>query len=148
MNAQTIGNIIKELREDKNMTQSQLAMRLNVSDKTISKWETGKGYPDITQVEPLIKVLIWNHLTAKRIKEPDEAHMPKLEDVEDEYYITFNHPMTKDHFISFVAAVADNGIEIIKLYPEGNPELRVRRSRTRILYYFCNQHGLFRFKIK
>ena len=57
MNAQTIGNIIRELREDKNMTQAQLAQRLNVSDKTVSKRETGGGYPDITQIEPLIMAL-------------------------------------------------------------------------------------------
>ena len=148
MNAQIIGSIIRELREDKKMTQADLAKRLNVSDKTISKWETGGGYPDITQIEPLIKVLIWNHFAAKEVKEPDEAHMPTLENVEDEYYITFNHPMTKEHFISFVAATSDNGVEIIKLYPEGPAELRVRRSRTRILYYFCNNHGFFRYKIK
>ena len=148
MNAQTIGNIIKELREDKNMTQAQLAQRLNVSDKTVSKWETGGGFPDITQIEPLIKVLIWNHFATKEVNEPDDAHMPTIENVEDEYYITFNHPMTKEHFISFVAAVADNGVEIIKLYPEGPAELRVRRSRTRYIYYFCNEHGFFRYKVK
>lgn len=148
MNAKTIGNIIKELREDKGMTQMQLAERLNVSDKTVSKWETGGGYPDITQIEPLIKILIWNHFATKNVKEPDEAHLPTIEGIEDEYYITFNHPMTKDHYISFVAAVADNGVEIIKMYPEGNPELRVRRSRTRYIYFFCNKHGLFRYRIK
>lgn len=148
MNAQTIGNIIRELREDRGMTQLQLAERLNVSDKTVSKWETGGGYPDITQIEPLIRTLIWNHFSTKKVKEPDEFHMPIIENVEDEYYITFNHSMTKDHYISFVASVADNGVEIIKLYPEGNPELRVRRSRTRYIYFFCNQHGLFRCRIK
>ena len=144
MNAKTIGNIIRELREDKNLTQAQLAERLNVSDKTVSKWETGGGYPDITLIEPLAKILIWNHFAAKDVKTPDLEHTPTIENVEDEYYITFNHPMTKEHYISFVAAVADNGVEIIKLYPEGNPELRVRRRRTRYLYFFCNQHGLFR----
>lgn len=148
MNAQTIGNIIKELREDRGMTQAQLASRLNVSDKTVSKWETGGGYPEITLIEPLIRTLIWNHFSTKNVKKPDEAHTPTIENVEDEYYITFNHPMTKDHYISLVAAVADNGVEIIKMYPEGNPELRVRRSRTRYIYFFCNQHGLFRCKIK
>ena len=148
MNAQTVGNIIKELREDKGMTQMQLAERLNVSDKTVSKWENGGGYPDITQIEPLIRTLIWNQFTAKKVKEPDDAHMPTIENVEDEYYIRFNHPMTKEHYISFVAAVADNGVEIIKMYPESNPELRIRRSRTRYIYFFCNQHGMFRFKIK
>ena len=48
MNQYVTGAIIKELREKNKMTQLQLAEKLGVSDKTISKWETGKGYPDIT----------------------------------------------------------------------------------------------------
>lgn len=48
MNQYVTGAVIKELREKKKITQSELAKMLGVSDKTISKWETGKGYPDIT----------------------------------------------------------------------------------------------------
>ena len=47
------GAAIKELREKNRMTQLQLAEKLGVSDKTVSKWETGKGYPDITLLEPI-----------------------------------------------------------------------------------------------
>lgn len=47
------GDTIKVLREKKNLTQKGLANQLNVSDKTISKWETGKGYPDIGIIENL-----------------------------------------------------------------------------------------------
>ena len=47
------GVAIKELREKNRMTQLQLAEKLGVSDKTVSKWETGKGYPDITLLEPI-----------------------------------------------------------------------------------------------
>lgn len=53
MNQYVTGAVIKELREKKKMTQLQLADKLGVSDKTISKWETGKGYPDITLLEPI-----------------------------------------------------------------------------------------------
>ena len=53
MNQYVTGAVIKELRERNKMTQSQLADRLGVSDKTVSKWETGKGYPDITLLEPI-----------------------------------------------------------------------------------------------
>lgn len=49
--------LIKQLREKNNLTQAELAKKLNVSDKTISKWETEKGYPDITLLEPLSKAL-------------------------------------------------------------------------------------------
>ena len=47
------GAAIRELREHKKMTQLQLAEILGVSDRTVSKWETGKGYPDITLLEPI-----------------------------------------------------------------------------------------------
>lgn len=53
MNQYVTGAVIKELREKNKMTQLQLADRLGVTDKTISKWETAKGYPDITLLEPI-----------------------------------------------------------------------------------------------
>lgn len=53
MNQYVTGAVIKELREKSGLTQLQLAERLGVSDKTVSKWETGKGYPDITLLEPI-----------------------------------------------------------------------------------------------
>ena len=51
------GGTIRALREARHMTQAQLAGLLCVSDKTISKWETSKGLPDITLLEPLAKAL-------------------------------------------------------------------------------------------
>ncbi len=51
------GNTIKRLREKKQLTQSELASLLNVSDKTVSKWETGRGLPDISLIEDLASVL-------------------------------------------------------------------------------------------
>ena len=53
MNQYVTGAVIKSLREQKKITQLQLAEKLGVSDKTISKWETGKGYPDNTLLEPI-----------------------------------------------------------------------------------------------
>ena len=47
------GGTIKRLREGMRMTQAQLAEQLNVSDKTISKWETCKGLPDISEAVPI-----------------------------------------------------------------------------------------------
>ena len=57
MNQYITGNTIKSLREKQKMTQAELAKLLCVSDKTISKWETGRGYPDICFLEPLTKTL-------------------------------------------------------------------------------------------
>lgn len=53
MNPYITGTFLKELREKRRLTQAQLAEKLNVSDKTISKWETGRGYPDITLLESI-----------------------------------------------------------------------------------------------
>ena len=57
MNQYVTGTTIKELREKNKITQVQLSEKLGVSDKTVSKWETGKGYPDITLLEPIADAL-------------------------------------------------------------------------------------------
>ena len=77
----------------------------------------------------------------------DDQHAIRKEIVEDEYYVTVDHPMTKDHFISFLAAVIDQGVQFVKLYPEGNAEARFKTSCVRYLYAYCNRHGLFSLKI-
>ena len=57
MNKYVTGAMIKRLRESRKMTQHQLAEKLNISDKAVSKWETGRGYPDIALLEPLAEAL-------------------------------------------------------------------------------------------
>lgn len=57
MNTYVTGATIKMLREKRNMTQAELAGKIGVSSKTISKWETAKGLPDISLLQPLAKVL-------------------------------------------------------------------------------------------
>lgn len=56
MNQYVTGKTIRELREKQGMTQLQLAEKLNISDKTVSKWETGKGYPDISLLKPIAEI--------------------------------------------------------------------------------------------
>ena len=51
------GDVIKKLRESKKLTQEELAGKLFVTSKAISKWETGKGYPDVSLLEPLAEAL-------------------------------------------------------------------------------------------
>ena len=57
MNTYITGSVIKALRESKGITQLQLASELGVTDKAVSKWETGKGLPDISLIEALSKAL-------------------------------------------------------------------------------------------
>ena len=71
MNQYVTGTVIKELREKNKMTQLQLADRLGVCDKTVSKWETGKGYPDITLLEPIagaFKISVTELISGNTIK--------------------------------------------------------------------------------
>ncbi len=195
MNQYVTGTMIKRLRESKSMTQQQLAEKINVSDKTVSKWETGKGYPDISLIEPLAEALgvsiielfsgegVVNtnkSFNMQRIKlhvcpicgnliqstgeavvsccgivlpaleaEPeDDDHHLHFEKIEDEYYVTIPHEMSKTHYISFILALKDDGYEIRKLYPEGNAEARFKISRTKRFLYYCNQHGLFKVSVR
>ena len=74
----------------------------------------------------------------------DEDHAIHREIAEDEYYVSVDHPMTKEHYISFLAAVSDFGVQLVKLYPEGSAEARFKIDRVKTLYAYCNRHGLFR----
>lgn len=195
MNQYVTGAMIKRLREGKSMTQQQLAEKLSVSGKTISKWETGRGYPDISLVEQLADALgvsiieLFNgedivntnrSFNMMRMKfhvcpicgniitstgeamvsccgivlpplEPedeDDEHHLSFEKIEDEYYVTIPHEMSKKHFISFIIAVKDDGIEMKKLYAEGDAAARFKISRTKYLLYYCNIHGLFKVRVR
>lgn len=190
MNQYVTGAVIKELREKNRYTQAELAEMLNVSDKTISKWETAKGYPDISLLEPIAKVfgisvtellagqavnnvnVSANMLRSKfyvcpvcgnmihcmgeaviqchgvqlmpcQAEEADERHKILIERVEDEYYVRIEHDMTKEHYISFIAAVSGDKMQVIKLYPEGNAEARFNPRGVRKILFYCNQDGLF-----
>ena len=193
MNTYVTGVAIRQLREGRNMTQSELAEKIGVSSKTISKWETAKGLPDISLLQPLAQALgvsvielmsgepvvnrnvSGNMLRSKfyvcpicgngihamgsalvsccgitlpplEAEEPDEDHGISIETVEDEHFITIHHPMTKEHFISFVAYVTSDRIQMVKLYPEGNAQTRLQLRGMGYLYYYCNRHGLFRIR--
>ena len=190
MNQYVTGAVIRELREKKHFTQAELAAKLNVSSKTISKWETAKGYPDISLLEPLAEIfrvsltelisgnavnnvnvsanmlrskfyvcpvcgnvlhsmgeaVIHCHgvlLTPCQPEETDENHKILIERVEDEYYVRIEHDMTKEHYISFVAALSADKVQMIKLYPEGNAEARFKINGVKKILFYCNRDGLF-----
>lgn len=190
MNQYITGAVIKELREKNKITQAGLAEKLNVSDKTVSKWETGKGYPDITLLEPIAEVFgvtLTELISGTRVvnanvsanmlrskfyvcpvcgnvmhtmgeaviqchglqllpaeKEPaDDHHAVTVEKVEDEYFVRIHHEMTKNHYISFVAAVGSDRLQTVKLYPEGNAEARFKINGVREILFYCNRDGLF-----
>ena len=190
MNTYVTGATVKQLREGRQMTQAQLAQTIGVSSKTVSKWETGKGLPDISLLQPLANALgisvielingepIQNRnisanllrskfyvcpicgnvihafgsalisccgitLPPLEAEEADCEHLLTLENVEDEHFITVHHPMTKEHFISFIAFVTDQRCQLVKLYPESDAQTRLQLRGFGKLYYYCNRHGLF-----
>lgn len=81
-------------------------------------------------------------------EETDGMHDISLRKVEDEYFVSVEHEMTKQHYISFMAAVSSDRIQIVKLYPEGNAEARFKINGVRALYFYCNRDGLFVRKIR
>ena len=82
-------------------------------------------------------------LTPSQAEETDENHKIFIERVEDEYYVRIEHDMTKKHYISFVAALSADEIQMIKLYPEGNSEARFRINGVKQILFYCNKDGLF-----
>ena len=190
MDRYVTGAVIRRARENKSITQEGLAEKLFVSSKAVSKWETGRGFPDISLLEPLANALdisVIELLSGEEIRNsnpsslmlrgkiyvcpvcgnvirsigeavisccgialpplepesPDPEHNIRIEVVEDEYYVTVDHPMDRNHYISFLAAVSDRGVQFVKLYPEENAEARFKFDCVRKIYAYCNRHGLF-----
>lgn len=83
-------------------------------------------------------------LPALEVEEEKDDHQPQVEIVDNEFYVHLDHPMKKDHYISFMAYVTSDAISLVKLYPEQNCECRFARRGHGYLYYYCNKHGLFR----
>lgn len=78
----------------------------------------------------------------------DESHSMCVEEIEDDYYVTLNHEMSKSHYISFAAFVGSDRVLLIKLYPEQAAELRFPKMFGKRLYVCCSQHGLWEKMIK
>lgn len=191
MDKDKIGSMIRKLREQKKMTQEELAAVLHVSSKAVSKWETGQGLPDISLLESIAQALdisvielfsgelVTNRnrafnmlraifyvcpvcgneimalgeavvsccgiqLTPVQAENADDEHAISVEAVEDEYYVTVDHPMEKDHYITGLAAMSNQGYQFVKLYPEGNAECRFKRNQVKWIYAYCNRHGMFK----
>ena len=190
MDCAKTGALIRRLRLEQGMTQKALADKLNISPKTVSKWECGLGCPDVSllsavsaalgvQTEVLLsgglgensqvpgnmkKTKFYVCPTCGSItattgnirasccgkalrplegKKAAPEEKLRLEQVEDEWFITSDHPMRKDCYVSFLAFVTGETVQIIKLYPEWDMQVRLPRKRHGTLYYYSTEHGLF-----
>lgn len=81
MNQLTTGKFITQKRKEKNLTQEQLAEKLGVSNKTISKWETGKCMPDYGVVKSLCEEL---EITVAELMDGEEAEEKSVRAYDDE----------------------------------------------------------------
>lgn len=77
-------------------------------------------------------------------EQTDSEHQVICEEKEYEYCISAAHPMTKEHYLSFVAYCTSDRFEFVKLYPEGGAEVRFFKRGHGLLFWYCNRHGLFR----
>ena len=181
------GSSIRELRENKKLTQKQLGDLIGVSDKAVSKWETEKGLPDITLIEPLSAALgvsvaelfsgenITNQNRAGNMKKTKFYVCPVCGNIiaaagegafsccgvslfpqtaekysegvtadtsDGDLYIHLDHPMSREHYISFFACVTGDTVIIKKLYPEQEAECRFPHRGRGKIYAYCNRHGL------
>ncbi len=194
MDCTKVGKLLYDLRKEKRMTQKEIADKMNISDKTVSKWERGLGCPDISLLSELSYIIGVNiekilqgdlsindtdggnmkrikfyvcpvcgniitstglgeisccgrKLESLQVQEINEEHNLQTTQVENDYYLTFNHEMTKDHYISFIAYVMFDRVHLVKLYPEQNAEVRIPIMRKGDLYFYCSKHGLMKQKI-
>ena len=172
------------------MTQKSLADLMNISDKTVSKWERGMGLPDVSLLVELSQIFGVNvdilltgnmnvsdekgvnmknakyyvcpecrnlvfatgdaeisccgrKLNAFEMKKAEPDEKLSVEIIENDWYITTSHPMTKEHYISFVAFATGEKIEMIKTYPEWDMNVRIQKRGHGKLVWYCTNHGLF-----
>ena len=194
MDIKKTGELLYRLRKEKGMTQKQAAEVLQVSDRTVSKWERGAGLPDVSLWKSISslygvdidKVLegnlqekgvesgnmkrmkfyrcehcgnvFWStgggeisccgrKLALLQAQPVDEKHDVTVEEIDNEYFITFQHDMKKEHYITFVALVSWDRATVVRLYPEQAAEVRMPRQRRGELYLCCSEEGLFCKKI-
>ncbi|MDE5577041.1 MAG: helix-turn-helix domain-containing protein [Oscillospiraceae bacterium] len=194
MDCKKVGALLRQLRTERGMTQREIAERLFVSDKAVSKWERGLGCPDISALDSIadlfgvpVETLLSGELNQcgqnggnmKRLKfyvcpncgniftaasageisccgrklspleasAPDEGHAPKTEIIDDEFYVTFPHEMSKSHYITFTALAGCDRLYLHRLYPEQDAAARLPRLSGAELYFFCSEHGLMKVKL-
>ena len=190
MDCEKIGKLIYSLRKEQKLTQLQLAERMNISDKAVSKWERGLGCPDVSLLPDLSKIfgvnleeLLSGELNAndsaggnmKRLKfyvcpncgnlltatadaavsccgktlqpltpqKAEESEKLSVEMIENDYFISSNHEMTREHYIAFVALLTGDSILLRRQYPEWDLQTRIPCFSHGTLLWYCTRHGLY-----
>ena len=189
------GKLLCDLRKAKGLTQKEVAEKLGIVPKTVSKWETGHGFPDVSTLSKLSDILgvsektilsgdlklnvkdtgnmkrtkfyVCPHcggimqgvgkgdiiccgktLEPLQAKTPDATHSITVSEIEDDFYIEFNHEMTKEHYISFVSYVRFDRVLTVALDPEQECAVRIPKTYGGKIIYYCSEHGLFEYQIR
>lgn len=87
-------------------------------------------------------------LGAMKARACDETHALHVEEMDGEWYVTLNHPMTKAHFIRFIACVGMERVLLVRLYPEQNAEVRMPKMPHATWYIGCSEDGLYTCRLK
>lgn len=87
-----------------------------------------------------------HNLSPLEAQSPEGRFEVSVETVEDEYFVSVEHPMTKQDHISFMAAVSADRVQMVRLFPEGPAETRFKRSGVRAIYFYSAADGLFMVK--
>ncbi len=190
MDYEKTGALIQYLRKEKRLTQAKLAEILNISDRTVSKWERGMGFPDISLIPKISEVFgvdiekiiegeikpndfIGGNMKKTKfyvcphcgnivmstgvaavsccgrkveetpLKKASDDEKLKVEKIDNKVYVSSSHPMTKEHYISFVAAATGDSLLVVKRYPEWDLGCYLGSFRHGMIIWYCIKDGLF-----
>lgn len=193
MDAQKTGSLILEARTKLNMTQKELAEKINVSEKAVSKWENGRGCPDITLLPSLssalqidiesilrgdlsrnktkggsmnrlkiyrcidcgniitatnkIELSCCGHLLEELIpaSESNSSIIKSIEESDNQFYVTFNNPMTKTDYIAGVVTSAYDRTTVIPMFAEQEPSVILPQLTGVKLFLITNKNLCYSF---
>ena len=118
MNEKNLGNTISKLRKEKNMTQQELAEKLNITDNSVSKWERGLSYPDITSISKLAKILDVDSSYLIDLCKKEESKNP------------YQNKEEKEKLINFILLIIPFSLSIASLVLSFLNKLEIKDAQT------------------
>lgn len=118
MDSKKFGEFIATMRKEKNLTQADLAKKLNVTDKAVSKWERGVGFPDINSIEPLADALgvsVLEIMRSEEISETKIAHNSADAALTDALTLAKNQRYAERKSIAKIAGCVTSAVLLIFL---------------------------------
>ena len=130
MNAEKTGSLISQLRKEKGITQKQLADMLYVSDKAISRWETGKGFPEISMIEDLSKALDVSMVELLRGERMEDVSSKDMKDFADEGFRTYRSILDHQKARTFISGILISMMVLILVLVHLNSPIHFESSEN------------------